>query len=717
MRPIWRSCLLLVMVSIFAPVLTAQSSTKSLSKIPPQPAVANFPTVEEFRLSNGLKSLCIEDPAQQRTLVYVQCAGGSALDAIGKEGTSAVLAQALAAAVQSRTNTMTTTSLTDAQAADTNRIAVAALSGKDAFSLKVSLPYKKLQRVLDILGSVLSRPSFLVPTAMPEVSAALQHVLIANQVAEGSARAAERTLDLMAARITYSAEHPYSRSATEESLRSLRQNDLQAAYSMLCMPNNTTIVIIGKTSKKALLPMLKKSFAAWKSGDAPYMKRPRPQPMEQGVYWVETTRAAPTLALAFEAPPRNDMEYDATRLAANVLERRINAGLSTTDSSLAVAITLSDNKYANVLVCQKRLESDSASVSMVSLLAERLAAMRSLLHDEVKRCAAEAPSDAEMTTSRTILLDSHASSLRQPETLASLLLSAEANGLSLKELQNYPKRLRMLTPEAVRIAAGRLSLPEPPPAIILGSSALLPALQTLGKVYRHSANGEPMVMMEVADITLDSLLALHTQALGGDLAVRGISSLTTTTETQLSVMAQKFPGTILTKQKVPNKIARKLEITATQIVQELWCDGKVAFDKIEMMGQEQPLAQRSAKETESAFFDAQIFPALTMQSCGFTAELLGKRDGYYVVKASTESGTMKTLLFDGTTYLLASIEEMRQTPQGIIKSVQEFREYGDFEGLRLPTTIVLKTGSGTLIGKNTYRINLPIADEQFQAPR
>ncbi len=705
-------------MSIFAQTLTAQSSGKLLSKIPPpQPVVANFPKVEEFRLSKGLKTLCIEDPAQQRTLVYVQCAGGSAMDAVGKEGASAVLAQALAAAVQARTNAIATTALPDTQTADTNRIAVAALSGNDAFSLKVSLPYKKLQSVLDILGNVFSRPSFLAPTAASEVNAAVQHVLIANQVAEGSARAPERAITAMATRITYSFEHPYSRSASEESLRSLRQNDLQAAYSMLCMPNNTTVVIIGKATKKSLLPMLKKSFGAWKSGDAPYMTRPRPQPMEQGIYWVETARATPTLAFTFEAPPRNDMEYDATRLAANLLERRINAELSTKDSSLAATITLSDNKYANVLVCQKRLESTSGNDSASSTHAERLAAVRTLLHDAVKRCAAEAPSDAEMAASKTILLERYASSLRQPEALASLLLSADANGLSLKELQNYPKRVLALTPEAVRVAAGRLSLPEPPPVIVLGRSALLPDLQTLGKVYRYAANGEPIVMMEDAGITLDSLLALHTQALGGALAVQGVSSLTTTTETQLSVMAQKFPGTILTKQKVPNKITRKLEITATQIVQELWCDGKVAFDKIEMMGQEQPLAQRSAKETESALFDAQIFPALTMQSCGFTPELLGKRDGYYVVKASTESGTVKMLLFDGTTHLLASIEEMRQTPQGIIKSVQEFREYGIFEGIRLPTTIVLKTGPGTLIGKSTYQINLPIADEQFQAPR
>jgi hypothetical protein len=463
--------------------------------------------------------------------------------------------------------------------------------------------------------------------------------------------------------------------------------------------------------------MLKKSFGAWKSGDTPYMTRPRPQPMEQGVYWVETARAMPTLALAFEAPPRNDMEYDATRLAANLLEKRINATLSTKDSLLAAVLTLSDNKYANVLVCEKRLESTSSSDSASSIHAERLVAVRAQLHDAVKRCAAEAPSDAEMAASKTILLERYASSLRQAETLASMLLSADANGLSLKELQSYPKRVLALTPEAVRVAAGRLSLPEPPPVIVLGSGTLLPTLQSLGKVYRYAANGEPIVMIEDAGITLDSLLALHVEALGGALAVQGISSLTTTTQTQLSVMAQKFPGTILTKQKVPNKITRKLEITATQIVQELWCDGKVAFDKIEMMGQEQPLAQRSAKETESALFDAQIFPALTMQSCGFTPELLGKRDGYYVVKASTESGTVKTLLFDGTTYLLASIEEMRQTPQGIIKSVQEFREYGIFEGIRLPTTIVLKTGPGTLIGKSTYQINLPIADEQFQAPR
>lgn len=732
------SILSLSIVNGLVPMLTPQTISKNGRQPATKPsatklsaiksfAAPSFPKVEEFRLQNGLKVILAENQALERTIFHVQCLGGSAMDAVGKEGTSAVLAQALVASMQARIGAMV-----DVGAAannDTGRVAVTMQSAADAFSFGVSVSQSKFPSIVKLIGEVLSRPPFIVSDATSDVYAARQHVLVAKQVAQGSAESPRLALDAMTAEIVYGSEHPYSRNATEQSLRSLTPSDIDAAYKMLCMPNNTTVVVMGKVTKKILLPMLTKAFCQWKSADMPYMTRPRPQPMEQGVYWVEFNTIVPITALAFEAPPRNDMDYDATLLAAALLEKRINARLMTTmtvnraSDSVQSTFTLSDNKYANVLVCQQWLKSTDNRTEQPASEAKIFLASYSLVRDELQRFLAEAPSeqDVEIASCKGILLERYADALRRPESLAALLLNANANGLSLKDLQNYPKRLLALTSQAIHAASARVVQPttmmatEHPPVIVLGKSALADGMQSLGKVHRYSPVGEEVLVLDESDITLDSLLRLHSQALGGAEAIAGITTLTTTTETQLSVMAQKFPGTIITKQKVPNKIFRKLEIAATQILQELWCDGKTAFDKIEMMGQEQALAQRSPKETESALFDAQIFPVLTMQVCGFTPELLGRRDGYYILKASAESGTVKTLALDGKTFLLASIEEMRQTPQGIIKSVQEFREYAVFGGVTLPTTIVLKTGPGILIGKNAYKINLPLDDEEFRA--
>ncbi|MBL7991350.1 MAG: insulinase family protein, partial [Candidatus Kapabacteria bacterium] len=338
------------------PMLTSQTISKTSRQLAakpsfPKPSATNpssmpsFPKVEEFRLQNGLKVILAENQSPERVSFYVQCLGGSAMDAAGKEGASAVLAQVLVAAIRSRAGA--TVGIGAALGNDTNRVSITVQSTADAFSFGVAVSQSKFPATVKLVGDVLSRPPFVAPGAAADVYAARQHVLVANQVAQGSADAPRLALEAMAAEVVYGSEHPYSRSATEQSLRSLTPSDIQAAYTMLSMPNNTTVVVLGRVTKKNLLPLLTKAFGQWKSADAPYMTRPRPQPMEQGVYWVEFSNAAPVTALAFEAPPRNDMDYDAMLLAATLLEKRINARLMTTmatnrtSDSAQAAFTLS----------------------------------------------------------------------------------------------------------------------------------------------------------------------------------------------------------------------------------------------------------------------------------------------------------------------------------------------------------------------------------------
>lgn len=660
-----------------------------------QPTV--FPSVGEIRLKNGLRAFMLENKTRQTTqpeqkkqgyiTLRVQFGSGTALDAFGKEGSTALALHLLAGQVQMSLSTRTTISI-----------------GADASSFVFSVPSSAFPQQLSLLAKTLMQAT---------VATSSRH-LVQSLIAFAPDSAMLPT-EPMANRVVFGLEHPYARLTTPERLKMLTTTDIQNAYKTLCLPNNTTFYCTGTIGKRAFSALLNKTFNTWQSGEAPYLPRPRSLPQENAVYAMEVPtdnryflagNAKSRVALAFDAPMRNDMDYEAYTIASAILEQRLKSTLST---GTALRIGISRHKFANVLL----IEQDIAGIPS---LKERLETTR----QAIVVLTETAPSSNEIQTHKKQALERFDAALHQPEALTALFAEAEAHGISLQELRQHAKRLQSLTPEAIQIAAKRYFQPERG-IIVLGDSTTIASqtasLQTLGRFSRFRQDGEQILNLDSSDISWETLLLRHHQALGGTTATAGVTSLVTTTQTQLSAMAQKFPGAITTKQKANGKITRKLEISATQIVQELWCDGQKAFDKIEMMGQEQPLKQRDAKETESALFDAQIFPALTMHQCGFTAEMLGKLNGNYVVKASTANGTVKTLSFDAATYLLTSIEELRQTPQGIIKSVQEFREYGEFGGVKLPTTIVLKTGPGILIGKSTYKINPPLEDEVFSAPK
>lgn len=647
----------------------------------------SFQTAEEIRLQNGLRALVITNNKLDSMTVRVQFGSGTALDAFAKEGSNAIAVHILAAQVQMSLSTRTGVSVST-----------------DASSFVLSVHSARFPQLLASLAKTFMQPQLTTST----------RDLVQSTLISMSGDDLIPT-EPLANRVVYGIEHPYARLTTPERLQKLTDTDIQTAYKTLCLPNNTTIYCTGNINKKTLSTLLKKTFGAWQSGEAPYLPRPRSLPQESGIYAMEVPTdnkyfhaggAKPRIALAFDAPMLNDSDYDAYVIASTILEQRLRLTLS---RDIALRIAVSRHKFANLLLIEQNVVSDQP-------LKQRYDLIRKAIAEFIET----PPSTNEVQEHKKHALKRFETSVRIPENLTAMLAEADASGISLKEFRQYPKRLQALSPEAIHIAAKRYFQPERG-IIVLGDSLTITSqttsLQTLGRITRYAQDGEQILNFDSSDITWERLFLRHQQALGGTTATSSISSLVMFTQTQLSAMAQKFPGTITTKQKANGKIVRKLEISATQIVQELWCDGQKAFDKIEMMGQEQPLKQRDAKETESALFDAQIFPALTMHQCGFTAEMLGKLNGNYVVKASTANGTVKTLSFDAATYLLTSIEELRQTPQGIIKSVQEFREYGEFDGVKLPTTIVLKTGPGTLIGKSTYQINPPLDDAIFIAPK
>lgn len=704
----------------------------------------------------------------------VQFSGGYAgVDAPGKEGASDILALVLNRLLRQKIAAL------GGAAREVFLSEPVWRSNRESLSARIESPSQYFASALRELTSVLADFSTLDSARLIGVfdSAKREYKqTLALRARDEHRGVSHRALARAATVIGLGEGHRYSRRASSESFQMISLSDIRAAFNAQCSPENAVVVVAGNLTRKNLTTLLQKNFAEWRASENVfYMPRPRLQPMPLGVYRLEPTPEAPEFApddsliippesddddvnfaadgaglemrqaksifarsalwessraafsdslifLGFiaDAPEAADRDYEAFHALALIVERRLRRALPECDTRRLITA----NAYQNIALLGVVSRNNSpANV-------ERL---WNALQNEISRACAAPPEADEL---RALLADESLSGGAEgallpfsPHERRSLLAGeetwaaveafalAQSVGIAAKRWRETPLRLRKLKPEDLQeVAARYLRLPQIS-ALAAAPLRSLEPLQKTRKLSRIAADGALVLPLEKSDISLSTLIERHWAALGGEAATGTIASLQTETTVQLHVMAERFPGTMLTLQKHPDKILRKLEVPATQLVQILWFDGEKAFDKIDVMGEEQRPVERTAKERESARFDAQIFPALSLEKSGFSAEILGKRDRQYLVRAISQSGVVKTLYFDERTFLLSAIEETRQTPQGILKSLQEFKEYDEYGGTLLPSTIILKTSAGLLVGKSRYQLNPQIDDSAFEPAR
>ena len=728
---------------------------------------------EEFRLpARGIKVAFTASPLVRRgdtARAIVQFSGGSSgVDVPGKEGASDVLALVLNRLLREKL------AANDGAARALFLGEPAWRNNRETLNARVECLHHNFGSALRALTSVLADFSMLDSARLAGALDSAKREwkeLLALRASEEHRGVSHLSLARVATVIGLGEGHRYSRRASVESVELLRLADVRDAFYAQCSPENAVVVVAGNFTRKSLVPLLHNNFAEWRlAGESLYMPRPRLQPMPLAVYRLEPTPVAPEFApsgardsaydedddaafaadssgsgarqaksvlaqtalwesprpafsdslvflgLIADAPEAAERDYEAFHALALIVERRLRRVLPECDTRRL----LTANAYHNIALLGVVARNNSPA---------NIERLWNALQNEFARACAAPPDAAEL---RALLNDETAVAagglLRPPPSAerraadgvwAELEAFAFAQnvGISAKRWRETPLRFYALKPEALQeVAARYLRLPQISALAVAPLRAIEP-LQKMRKIYRIAADGALVLPLEKSDISLATLFDRHRAALGGAEATATIASLRTETSVQLQVMAERFPGTMLTLQKRPDKIMRKLEIPATQLVQILWFNGNKAFDKIDMMGEEQRPAERAAKERESALFDAQVFPALALKTSGFASEMLGKRDGQYLVRAISQSGTVKTLYFDERTFLLSAIEETRQTPQGILKSLQEFKEYDEYGGVLLPAMFVLNTSAGLLVGRSRYELNPEIDDAAFEPSR
>ncbi|HYN85243.1 MAG TPA: pitrilysin family protein [Pyrinomonadaceae bacterium] len=414
------------------------------------------------KLLNGLRVLVSHRPGEPEVTLKLRVHSGAAFDLAVKEGTTALVGDALFA---------------DGSARDfvvgelKGRLEVS--TGYDSVDVLMSGPAEEFERLAELLRNAVMGGQIKAET-FTRLREARSQTLSALGVAP--AAVADRAV---AVRL-YGA-HPYGRAygGTPESLTRVERGDVIHARERFLTPDNSTLVVVGGVEPRRAMRALRQYLGGWRKSDArvPATFR-QPQTPDARTLVVERAGAPDAeIRLALRGLSRADSDAPAARVLALVAQERWLTAAPELKSRAAF-VRHDAHALGGTFVMGASAPTESA--------AQSLDAARKVL-----RALASAPPTAdEFARARSAAAAVLTKDAERPEAVADVWLDAQTYGPTANSA-DWARAINSLTPADVQRVAARLFANATPAAVAVGDSARLRVdLAPLGGVEVLGANAD-----------------------------------------------------------------------------------------------------------------------------------------------------------------------------------------------------------------------------------
>jgi zinc protease len=284
-------------VAIFA----QQAPDRSHPPLPGPPAPLHLPAIQKQKLSNGLPVWVVElhkVPVAQVNLVVLS---GTANDPPGKYGVGSLTAAMLEEGAGSRS------ALEIADAVDYLGADLGTATTSDLAAVRLHVPVARLAEALPIMADVALRPTF------PKDELDRQRQQRLTSLLQG--RDDPPTISAIAfSRILYGKGHRYgtAQMGTAETIKTLTSDDLRGFYTSAFRPENAVLLAVGDITADKVMPLLEKSFGAWKASGAAASEKlpPTDEPPARHIYLVDKPGAPQSqIRIGRIGVPRSTPDY------------------------------------------------------------------------------------------------------------------------------------------------------------------------------------------------------------------------------------------------------------------------------------------------------------------------------------------------------------------------------------------------------------------------
>ena len=649
-----------------------------------------FPQFEKIKLSNNANLIYIEDKEQPTIAIRILIPGGRSLDG-EHPGLSEIVAELMTKGTKSYS------AFEFAKTLDGIGASISASSNSDYISIYASSLKKHQDTLIKLLREALLHPRFEEDEFEKVVS--IMESGIISEKGESSTLAT-----YMTKMAVYGKKHPYAMRATEESIKEIELEDVKKYYEDYLVPNRASIAVIGDIKQKEAVELIETNFRDWKPGKLPKINVPDAKPMLRGVYFIHREGSAQsTVQISNVGVPANDQDYDGIDIAASYigggfasrLFKTLREEYSYTYSPYGY---LTSSKYINRFTCGADVRSDVTDSSIMVI--------KKQLHDLV---TSEPPAD-DLMRIKKYNVGSYVMNFENSSFIASLIQNSFFNGISTRNVINYPERILKMDPRYISMMARKYLDPENSFIVVVGDPSIRESLTQFGAIFDYDTDLNPLPeggKLEKVSMDAEEVLEKYTEAIGGEDAIEDIENFSAEGSFDLRGGSMQYTGTYTWYAQNPNLSYRKIE-TDTYTM-ENWTDGEKAWKNSQ--GNIEELKEDNLKEE---LMNAQMFKETKLLDLGYKGKVMGAQNGMIQVKFTTPMGKQENHYFNQKTFLLEKITKIFEVAGRTFFSEEIYEDYKKFGEVMLPSKIISKNSRFFSVRILDYKLNVDLDESQFR---
>ena len=653
----------IVALSLLLMAATTQAQIDRPMPTPGPAPTVNLGKSHEFKLSNGLTVIVVENHKLPRVSATLSIDNPPA--ALGeKMGVEGLLSQMLGTGTQALSKEEFNQRIEQLGA----RVGYSS-SGASASSLT-----KYFDEIFGYFAQGVKSPKFTEAEFKAVKDRYIEGIKSDEKNVESAARRMSRVL-------TYGASHPFGEFETKEQIEKLTLADVQNFYQTSYLPNNSYLVFVGDINKAQAQKLAEKHLADWKKGTISAKPLPNAPLAKTTTIEVVDMPNAVQSVVSVSYPitlTKKDPDYYAAQVASTILGgdfgSRLNMNLREKHGwTYGARGGVSDSRYVGRFFTNATVRNSVTDSAVVETIKE----MQAMTQTPV--------SAKELADVKALYLGNFVLSLERPETIARQALTTKTDGLSSTFYKDYLQNINKVTAADVQRVATKYFRPTQARVVVTGKAEEIgPALKKLGypvTFYDQYGNKieDPSTRKTAVAISTEQLIENNLKAQGGD-KLKALNSLTQEGKIKMMGMEGEYKASYM----MPDKSLATIKIMGMEI--KTVFDGEKGY--VSQMGQEMKYDANTVKQLQGY---NSVFPAL---SKGFASakilDVVKEGDNsYYKVKME---GSNRTEYYDTKTFLLAKTEMVTSTPMGDMLSTMHYKDYKSFEGVMLPTVVDTQAG-------------------------
>jgi len=444
---------------------------------PGAPVNPRFPGAQTATLPNGLKVVVAERHDVPKVTFALLVDAGRITDPPGLDGVAGLDLQTMLDGTQAL----------DALAFDARKtelgVRFSAYPADDFTQVAMTALSSRLAPSMDLMADMVLHPAFRPEDLTREKALAIANVA---QTRRDPFNDGFRLSEPM----SFGPDHPYGRLVTEATITKATLEDVRRHHQTWFQPRGATLVVVGDTTLKAVLPLIEARFGGWKGETVaqPKVDGPPASPTPGTIYLVDKPGALQSVIVAgFPAPPKRDPDDIAIQAMVTTLggafTSRLNLNLREDKHWAYGAFAFSqDHRGPGLLTVLAPVQTDKTKESFAEI------------QRELKDVVGDRP-----LTARELELAQHNLTLSLPgqwqteANVAGSLADIAAYGLPADYFGTYAAKVQALTLPDVQRAATRLVKPGAVTWVVIGDRSVVQApLESLGfKIKLIDPDGKP----------------------------------------------------------------------------------------------------------------------------------------------------------------------------------------------------------------------------------